>query len=99
MLDYFAFRDLARATFPSLIVSTMMYEKGSGAGGEVTMYRVKVSGQGIGEALATDGLDGQLVLDEMVRLVGISRGTVQRARHAYLDNRRVIVERPLRRAA
>ena len=79
MLDYFAFRNKATATFPNLVVSVMMYERGSGLGGEVTMYRVKVAGMAIGEDVKSEGADAETVLREAVRRVSVARKAVKQA--------------------
>lgn len=79
MLDYFAFRNKATATFPTLIVSVMMYEQGSGLGREVTMYRVKVAGMAIGADIKQEGMDAEVVLREAVRQVGKAREAVKQA--------------------
>ena len=73
MCDYFAFRTKANATFPGLIVSVMMFDKGSGKGVSVTMYRVKVAGMAIGADLTSQGASGEEVLTELVRKVGKAR--------------------------
>lgn len=52
MCLYSAFRQQVRTTFPTLACSVMMYEKGSGVGGELTMFRAKVQGQPV----ATDAV-------------------------------------------
>lgn len=99
MLDFFAFRAKARETFPSLIVSVLMWEEGSGAGGEVTMYKAKVSGQGIGAQLQSQGDNADQVLTDLIALVGKARGTVKAGKRAWLENRREIAVRPEYRAA
>lgn len=88
MCDYFAFRDKARAMFPGLIISVMMFEQGSGKGGEVTMYRVKAAGMSIGSDLSAQGANDEEVLTAMVRKVGAAR----RAKKAA-DNARDVARR------
>ncbi len=94
MCDYFAFRDKARATFPGLIVSVMMFEKGSGKGGEVTMYRVKAAGMAIGEDLTSEGACADEVLTAMVRKVGAARRAVKEAANARALARRAAAVQP-----
>lgn len=97
MLDFFAFRDKARAAFPSLIVSVLMWEKGSGAGGEVTMYKVKVSGQGIGGEFSSQGTDAEEALIDLIQKVAGGRAVVRVAKTAWQQSRREITVRPSRR--
>lgn len=93
MLDFFAFRTKARETFSTLIVSVLMWEKGSGIGGEVTMYKVKVSGQGIGGELTTQGDDAEQVLKNMIGLVGYARRKVNENKRGW--QQREVVVRPM----
>jgi hypothetical protein len=99
MLDFFAFRDKARETFPSLIVSVTMEMKGSGAGGEITMYKAKVSGQGIGAELSCEGDNGEQVLTDLIAKVGAARREVNTGKKAWQMAGRTIAPRPAYRAA
>ena len=82
MCDFAAFRTKARATFSTLIVSVMMFEHGSGKGGEVTMYRVKVAGMAIGEDITCQGPNAEDVLREAVRRVAAARKAKKEADNA-----------------
>ncbi|MDF7815335.1 hypothetical protein [Hymenobacter sp. YC55] len=88
MCDFFAFRDNAKAAFSTLIVSVMMYEKGSGMGGEIVMYRVKVAGMAIGEDLTSEGPNPEEVLTNLRRKVGAARRVKKAA-----DNARELARR------
>ena len=81
MNDFQDFRNQAHRAFPSLIVSVLMFERGSGRGGEVTYYRVKVAGMAIGpEALSATATSAQGAIDALIRQVGQTRRQVQQAR-------------------
>ena len=81
MNDFQDFRNQAHRAFPSLIVSVLMFERGSGRGGEVTYYRVKVAGQAIGpEPLVATAPEPQAAIDALVRQVGQARREVSAAR-------------------
>jgi hypothetical protein len=82
MCDYFAFRTKAIATFPDLIVSVMMFDKGSGKDVSLTMYRVKVAGMAIGADLSSQGASAEEVLTELVRQVGKARRAKKEADRA-----------------
>lgn len=88
MCLYTFFRNKANATFPGLIVSVLMFEKGSGKAIPVTMYRVKVAGMAIGEDLASEGASVDDVLSALVRKVCAARRAKKDA-----DNARALARR------
>lgn len=91
MCDYADFRSKAREAFSTLIVSVLMFEEGSGRGGEVTYYRVKVAGQAIGpDALTATAASAQDAIDALIRKVGQARRQVQQARQQQQVNRRAL---------
>ena len=94
MCDFTAFRNKARATFPDLIVSVMMFEKGNGRGVELTMYRVKVAGMSIGADLTSQGVRSEDVLSGLVRQVGAARRAKKEADYARAVARRAAAAQP-----
>ena len=91
MCDFANFRTQAREAFSTLIVSVLMFEKGSGRGGEVTYYRVSVAGQAIGpDALSATADSAQGAIDALIRQVGQARRQVQQARQQQQLNRRAL---------
>lgn len=91
MCDFANFRSQARQAFSTLIVSVLMFEKGSGRGGEVTYYRVKVAGMAIGpDPLSATATSAQDAIDALIRQVGQARRQVQQARQQRQVSRRAL---------
>ena len=89
MYSFSDFCKQARAAFPDLIVSVRMYERGSGTGGEVTMYRLSAQGQNIGAATLTADADTQPeVIKSLSCQVGQARRQVQAQRKAQQQAQR-----------
>lgn len=91
MCDFANFRTQAREVFSTLIVSVLMFERGSGRGGEVTYYRVKVAGMAIGpDALSATATSAQEAINALISKVGQARRQVNEARQQQQLNRRAL---------
>ncbi|WP_125921685.1 hypothetical protein [Hymenobacter lapidarius] len=91
MCDFVNFRNKAREAFSTLIVSVLMFEKGSGRGGEVTYYRVKVAGPAIGpDPMSATAASAQAAIDALIRQVGQARRQVSEARQQQQLSRRAL---------
>ena len=86
MSDFLDFSRAARAAFPSLHVSVMMYEKASARGGELLYYRLKVEGMALGtEALTATDTSAEQVINTMIGQVGRARRLVRERRGQELS--------------
>lgn len=88
MLDFAEFRNQARAEFPDLNVSVMMYEKETATGTDLVYYRLKATGMKIGAAsLTAEGTSPAEAIAALIRLVGPARRAVRAAADAAMQAR------------
>lgn len=74
MTDFVDFRNHARATFPNLSVSVLIYEKDDAMGGNLIYWRLSVQGMSLGaEAVKVEATSAEAVLRSAIRQVARAR--------------------------
>ena len=85
MSDFADFRTQARAAFPDLNVSVMMYDKETATGSGLIYYRLKAAGMKIGAAsLTAEATSPAEAIASMIRQVAQARRATRAADAAML---------------
>lgn len=80
MCDFQAFRNQARAAFPDLNISVMMYEKQTAKGSDLIYYRLSAAGMSIGpQRLTAEATSAEDAIAALVRQVAPARRAVRAA--------------------
>ena len=88
MTDFVDFRNTARATFPNLSVSVLMYEKDDAMGGNLIYWRLSVQGMALGaEGVKVEAASASAVIQSAIRQVGRAR-TAHKREKERLDQLR-----------
>ncbi|MDF7815490.1 MULTISPECIES: hypothetical protein [Hymenobacter] len=85
MSDFADFRTQARAAFPDLNVSVMMYDKETATGSGLIYYRLKAAGMKIGAAsLTAEATSPAEAIASMIRQVAQARRATRAAADAAM---------------